>query len=81
LISRLTLEYDGGPFAGWAEQPGERTVAAELRRALEILASPAADAHRALQVQQQFELAQIREALEAARGTTAGTKVVVRIDA
>jgi threonine dehydrogenase-like Zn-dependent dehydrogenase len=51
----------------------------ELRRALDILASPAADAYRALQVQQQYELAHIREALEAARGATAGTKVVVRI--
>jgi tRNA pseudouridine38-40 synthase len=30
----LTLEYDGGPFAGWADQPGRRTVAGELRRAL-----------------------------------------------
>jgi len=28
------LEYDGGPFEGWAEQPGRRTVAAELSRAL-----------------------------------------------
>jgi threonine dehydrogenase-like Zn-dependent dehydrogenase len=51
----------------------------ELRRALDILASPAAEAYRALQVQQQYELAQIRDALEAARGATAGTKVVVRI--
>jgi tRNA pseudouridine38-40 synthase len=32
--TKLTLEYDGGPFAGWAAQPGQRTVAAELRRAL-----------------------------------------------
>jgi tRNA pseudouridine38-40 synthase len=30
----LTLEYDGGPFAGWAAQPGQRTIAAELERAL-----------------------------------------------
>jgi threonine dehydrogenase-like Zn-dependent dehydrogenase len=51
----------------------------ELRRALEILASPAAEAYRGLQVQEQYELAQVREALEAARGATAGTKVVVRI--
>jgi tRNA pseudouridine38-40 synthase len=36
LITRLTLEYDGGPFAGWAAQPGQRTVAGELERALEI---------------------------------------------
>jgi len=32
--AKLTLEYDGGPFAGWAAQPGRRTVAAELERAL-----------------------------------------------
>jgi tRNA pseudouridine38-40 synthase len=30
----LTLEYDGGPFAGWAAQPGHRTIAGELERAL-----------------------------------------------
>jgi tRNA pseudouridine38-40 synthase len=30
----ITLEYDGTPFAGWAAQPGERTVASELARAL-----------------------------------------------
>ena len=34
MVSKLTLEYDGGPFAGWAAQPGRRTVAAELERAL-----------------------------------------------
>lgn len=33
-VSRLTLEYDGAPFWGWAEQPGGRTVAGELRAAL-----------------------------------------------
>jgi tRNA pseudouridine38-40 synthase len=32
--SKLILEYDGGPFAGWAEQPGKRTVAAEVVKAL-----------------------------------------------
>jgi tRNA pseudouridine38-40 synthase len=32
--TRLTLEYDGTPFAGWAEQPGRRTVSSELERAL-----------------------------------------------
>jgi tRNA pseudouridine38-40 synthase len=32
--ARLTLQYDGGPFAGWAAQPGRQTVAAELERAL-----------------------------------------------
>jgi tRNA pseudouridine38-40 synthase len=34
LITRLVLEYDGTPFAGWAAQPGRRTVASELERAL-----------------------------------------------
>jgi tRNA pseudouridine38-40 synthase len=33
-VARLTVEYDGGPFAGWAAQPGRRTVAGELERAL-----------------------------------------------
>jgi tRNA pseudouridine38-40 synthase len=32
--TKLTLEYDGGGFAGWADQPGQRTVEGELRRAL-----------------------------------------------
>lgn len=32
--TKLTLEYDGGPFAGWAPQRGRRTVAAELGAAL-----------------------------------------------
>jgi tRNA pseudouridine38-40 synthase len=32
---KLTLEYDGTEFAGWAAQPGLRTVEAELRRALD----------------------------------------------
>jgi tRNA pseudouridine38-40 synthase len=35
--AKLTLEYDGTPFAGWAAQPGRRTVAGELQRALEIV--------------------------------------------
>jgi tRNA pseudouridine38-40 synthase len=34
LITKLTLEYDGTPFAGWAAQPGRRSVASELERAL-----------------------------------------------
>jgi tRNA pseudouridine38-40 synthase len=32
---RLTLEYDGGGFRGWARQPGERTVEGALREALD----------------------------------------------
>jgi tRNA pseudouridine38-40 synthase len=39
--AKLTLEYDGGPFAGWAAQPGQRTIAGELQRALEtVLRAP-----------------------------------------
>jgi tRNA pseudouridine38-40 synthase len=34
---RLDLEYDGGDFAGWARQPGLRTVQEELERALATL--------------------------------------------
>jgi tRNA pseudouridine38-40 synthase len=32
--TRLDLEYDGTRFAGWARQPGERTVEDEVERAL-----------------------------------------------
>jgi len=31
---RLDIEYDGGRFKGWAVQPGQRTVQAELEAAL-----------------------------------------------
>ena len=31
---KLTLEYDGSSFRGWAAQPGHRTVEGELRAAL-----------------------------------------------
>lgn len=37
---RLDLEYDGGGFAGWATQPGLRTVEGTLRAALETLLGP-----------------------------------------
>ncbi|CAN5852199.1 tRNA pseudouridine(38-40) synthase TruA [soil metagenome] len=33
----MTLHYDGGGFAGWQVQPGERTVQSELEAALERL--------------------------------------------
>jgi tRNA pseudouridine38-40 synthase len=33
-VARLLVAYDGAPFAGWAAQPGQRTVASELERAL-----------------------------------------------
>jgi tRNA pseudouridine38-40 synthase len=34
---RLTLEYDGTPFRGWAAQPGLTTVESTLRTALETI--------------------------------------------
>ena len=41
---RLDLEYDGGRFAGWAAQPGMRTVEGVLREVLAaVLADPITD--------------------------------------
>ena len=37
MTTRLDLEYDGGEFAGWARQPGLRTVQAEVEGALATL--------------------------------------------
>ncbi len=34
MTTKLTIEYDGGGFAGWVRQPGLRTVQEELERAL-----------------------------------------------
>ena len=34
---KLTLEYDGGGFHGWARQPGQRTVEGALREALDVI--------------------------------------------
>ena len=34
---RLTLEYDGSGFNGWARQPGRRTVEGALREALDAV--------------------------------------------
>ncbi len=37
MVTRLTIEYDGTDFAGWAPQPGRRTVRGELEAALATL--------------------------------------------
>ena len=34
MVTKLTIEYDGTRFFGWARQPGERTVQGEMERAL-----------------------------------------------
>src|SRR5688500_18778805 len=36
-LVKLNLEYDGTGFAGWAVQPGLRTVEGEVRRALDTV--------------------------------------------
>ena len=33
----LTIEYDGTAFRGWQIQPGQRTIEAELQKALEVI--------------------------------------------
>jgi tRNA pseudouridine38-40 synthase len=38
--TKLTIEYDGAGFAGWARQPGERSVQEELEGALQSILGP-----------------------------------------
>jgi tRNA pseudouridine38-40 synthase len=40
MKTKLTIEYDGSGFAGWARQPGERTVQEELETALRTILGP-----------------------------------------
>jgi len=37
MTSRILLEYDGTAFAGWARQPGQRTVQDEVEKALRMI--------------------------------------------
>jgi len=37
MVTKLTIEYNGAGFCGWARQPGERTVEEELERALQTI--------------------------------------------
>jgi tRNA pseudouridine38-40 synthase len=44
MVTKLTIEYEGTGFAGWARQPGKRTVEGELERALRtVLGESGAD--------------------------------------
>lgn len=44
MVSKLTLQYDGTEFAGWACQPDQRTVQGEIERALHtVLGDTGAD--------------------------------------
>lgn len=40
MVTKLTLEYDGTGFAGWARQPGLRSVQEELEGALRKVLGP-----------------------------------------
>lgn len=37
MTAKLTIEYDGTGFRGWATQPGQRTIQEELEQALTIV--------------------------------------------
>lgn len=48
MVTKLTIEYDGAGFAGWARQPHKRTVQEELERALRTVLGPTDQEGRAL---------------------------------
>jgi len=48
MVTKLTIEYDGTGFAGWARQPGKRTVQEELERALRTVLGDTGHDGRAL---------------------------------
>jgi tRNA pseudouridine38-40 synthase len=50
MKTKLTIEYDGAGFAGWARQPGERTVQEELETALRTILGPTGSDGRPLKL-------------------------------
>jgi tRNA pseudouridine38-40 synthase len=48
MVCKLTLQYDGTGFAGWARQPGLRTVQEEVERSLRTILGEAATDERPL---------------------------------
>ncbi|HLH14465.1 MAG TPA: tRNA pseudouridine(38-40) synthase TruA [Solirubrobacteraceae bacterium] len=50
MVAKLTIEYDGRDFAGWARQPDRRTVQEELERALRTILGPCGHDGRPLRV-------------------------------
>jgi tRNA pseudouridine38-40 synthase len=50
MVSKLTIEYDGGAFAGWGRQPGLRTVEEELQGALRTILGPTGSDGRPLKL-------------------------------
>ncbi|HXB15692.1 MAG TPA: tRNA pseudouridine(38-40) synthase TruA [Solirubrobacteraceae bacterium] len=50
MKTKLTIEYDGAGFAGWARQPGERSVQEELERALQAILGPEGTDERPLRL-------------------------------
>src|SRR5258708_19645821 len=40
MTTKLTIEYDGSAFAGWARQPDERSIQEEMERALQTVLGP-----------------------------------------
>ncbi len=50
MITKLTLEYDGTDFAGWARQPDERSVQEELERVLRLILGDTGTDGRALKL-------------------------------
>ncbi|MHB8243554.1 MAG: tRNA pseudouridine(38-40) synthase TruA [Solirubrobacteraceae bacterium] len=50
MITKLTLEYDGTDFAGWARQPDERSVQEEIERVLRLILGDTGSDGRALKL-------------------------------